>query len=331
MRIVNFIKLLGLTLFSASALSLSVAQPTNESKFTPLSIVLRENEGTETVQNTVVVPEIEHGKITVDKKEGEVGDVITLTVEHDLFYVIDFVAVNGVNLVEDENTTGKYTFALAEGENVITAGIKIDEELLGEFSTMIEQFSNKDWTHFFSVENVITVVSFLLNGGILISVIRYFIKDKRLEAKLEKWVSENLNKILPDATKEVVLQTIREFITPVFAQIQAENANMEEALTVFSRCLALAQENTPEAKIAITQELSSLKLSDQTAISAVEARLKAFIEEEQQKYADLVAKLDAIHDTNTAIIEEKASEKESEIATTKVGEIKETVDDGTQI
>ncbi len=252
----------------------------------------------------VIVPSVEHGKIIVSNTEGKVGEYVYVNVAPDLFYYTEYVAVNGVNLIEDKNVTGQYLFQLVEGDNTITTSFAIDEEMLGEMTPIIQQALNKDWTNLFSVENVVRIVSFLLNGSVLVAISRYFIKDKRLEAKVEKKVEETMSKIIPDTTKDTVLATIREFITPYFAKIESEFSNVENAMTVFSRCLALAQENTPEARIAITKELSSLSLSDQEAISNVEKHLREFMEEQAAKMEELTAKLENIRETNQEIVQE---------------------------
>ena len=270
---------------------------------------------------TVVLSTYDHGELRATKLEGEVGEYIRIYAIPNMFYVTELVAVNGVNLIEEnENTTGQYLFQLVAGENVVTASFVIDEELLGEMSTIVDQALSKDWTNLFSVENVIRIISFLLNGGILVAISRYFIKDKKLESKIENKIEEIMNKIIPDSTKSTVLATVEKFITPYFAQIESQFENLENAMTVFSRCLALAQENTPESKIAITQELSSLSLSDQVAISNVEKRLREFIEEQNKKMADLVAKLNNIQAVNSEIVNENTENVDTNSSDTEAEE-----------
>lgn len=355
MKKIGLFSLLGLGVLSLLGLGLSGSNvATNvESATIDTSLVLRlDDTDTETAPDTtgettpstdtdtdaedekatVVVGSCTHGQVVVDKTEGKVGETVTISAVHDVFYVVDSVTVNGTALVEDKETSGKYTFVLAKGENKVEVKFIIDKELLGEMSTIVDQAMNKDWTNLFSVDNVVTIVSFLLNGGVLVAIARYFIKDKRLEAKVEAKIEEVIKQIIPDSTKTTVLTTIKEFITPYFTNIEAEFENVENALTVFSRCLALAQENTPEARIAITQELSSLKLSDQAAISEVEQRLQAFMDEQNKKMADLVVKLNDIHDKNTEIVEgaETTIEEKAE-STTETGENTENTSDTSSV
>ena len=265
---------------------------------------------------SVVAVNPEHGEISVDKEQGHVGEIATVTVKHDLFYLIESVSVNGTALVESQDTKGEFSFALVEGENKIEAKIVVDQQLLGEMAVVYDQARNKDWTNLFSVENVLRVVTFLLNGGILLAVARYFIKDKRLEQKVENKIGEEIEKVIPGTTKETVLATMQDVVMPFFTDLLTKlNLKVEDlgnALTVFSRCFALSLENTPESKIAITQELSSLKLSDQEAISAVRSSIEAFIKQENEKMVEIMKKMSRIEETNKQII--GSAKKEESVA-----------------
>lgn len=277
------------------------------------------SESEEVFECKVVLNVLAHGKVKADKTEGHVGDVVTISTNPDLFYLVDYAEVNGSNLVEDEETSGVYKFALVEGENKVTVRFVIDEELLGKMSTMVEEASNKDWQNLFSVKNVITLVAFLLDGGILIAIVRYFVKDKKLADKVEKKVQETVKNVVPEATKEIVLNTIQDLIAPYLAKIELGFGDVQEVLVVLCRCFALMQEDTPEARIAITKELSSLKLSDKASISLIEGKINEFIKEQGDRMAELVQKLDNIKSENKEIVE-----KSEEI-------IEKPSDDGTQI
>lgn len=272
----------------------------------------------------VILNILAHGKVKVDKTEGHVGDIVTVTADADLFYIIDYAECNGSALIEDEETTGVYKFALVEGENKVSVHFIIDEELLGKMSTMVEQASNKDWTNLFSVKNIITFVSWLLNGSLLIAIVKYYIKDKKLENQVSTNVKKAVSDILPESTKEVVVNTIKELIAPYFSQIQAGLIDIQEIIVVLCRCFALMQENTPEARIAITKELASLKLSDKASIAMIEEKIKEFVKEQGDKMANVLAKLGDIEQNSKQIIEQAEQNPESE-------PVEEPKDDGTQI
>ena len=267
----------------------------------------------EVFECSVVVVESQNGTVSVDKLEGHVGEEVNLNVKHDVFYLVKSVSVNGTELVEDEDISGKYSFLLVEGENKVEAKFVIDEELLGEMSVLFEQAKAKDWSNLFSVENLIRVVSFLLNGGILLAIVRYYVKDKKLEGKLENKVSDTVAKVVPEATKEIVTATIKDLIMPVFTEMKLDSEETKNALTVFSRCFALAQENTPEARIAITQELSSLKLGDQASIAAVKQQLEDFVAKQNQNFLSIMEKMQKMEQTNKNIIEQSSGSVQEEV------------------
>lgn len=270
----------------------------------------------------VVLETPAHGKLSVDKKEGHVGDLVTVNADADLFYLIKNVSINGTDLVEDEDIRGKFVFALVEGENKLSAKFVIDEELLGKTSTIIEQASNKDWANLFSLKNVITIVSWLLSGGLLITMVRYYIKDKKLEKKVENKIQKTVSEVVPEATKDIILKSLEQLLTPYFSKIQAGTLEIQEVCVVLCRCFALMQEDTPEARIAITKELSSLKLSDKASIAMIEEKIKEFMKEQTNKTANILAQLSNIKNENKEIVEE---EKPEEIPAS------EPEDDGTQI
>ena len=274
----------------------------------------------------VILNVLAHGNVKVDKTEGHVGDIVTVTADADLFYVIDYAECNGSALIEDEETTGVYKFALVEGDNRVTVRFVIDEELLGKMSTMVEQASNKDWTNLFSLKNVITIVSWLLSGGLLITMVRYYIKDKKLEKKVENKIQSTVSEIVPEATKEIILKSLEQLLTPYFSKIQAGTSEIQEVCVVLCRCFALMQEDTPEARIAITKELSSLKLSDKASITAIEEKIKEFMKEQTDKTANILAQLSNIQNENKEIVEEEKLEENIEEIPAS-----EPEDDGTQI
>jgi len=284
----------------------------------------------EVFECTVNITKSNYGTITTDKVEGNVGEIVTVTVKHDLFYKIGAVSVNGTALIEDENIAGLYTFALVEGENVIAVEFVVDQELLGDFAITYQQIQDKDWTNLFSVENIFRIITSVFSGGMLLAMVRYWIKDKKLADKIEKAVQakveELMGQAIPNSTKDSVLEGMKNGIVPYFSEMFGKvSVKMEEignALTVFSRCFALSLENTPESRIAITKELSSLALSDQEAVSDMARKLEEYKEIQKQQSLALLQKLEEIEKKNTEIlaqnaelVEEKAqkeAEKEAE-------------------
>lgn len=245
----------------------------------------------------VVIEKPSHGTIEVDLAEGDVGEIATITAKHDILYKIGFVAVNGVNLIEDEETAGKFSFALIEGDNVVTSSFIVDEELCGTLSTIVAEAGEKDWTNLFTMENVITIIKWVLDGGILIAVVRYFIKDKRLAEKVEKSVKDTTEKIVPEATKQAVLEDTKALIEPMFEQVVQDGALARQLMCIVVKSMVLMQQNTPEAKIAILDEFEKLKgIVDADSIESVKKYIEESVERHAKAWDETMARLQKISD-----------------------------------
>lgn len=268
----------------------------------------------------------EHGKIKADITEGHVGDIVTLTAEHDLFYLIDYVAVNGANLVEDEEISGLYKFALVEGENHITAKFVVDTKLLGELSVIYEQASNKDWTNLFSVENVVRIVLFLLDGGLLLAMVRYFIKDKRIANNVERSVKETCNAIVPETTKKVVVENTKQVLEPMFAETTAYQQEIIRVIGILVKCIALMQEDTPDSRRAVLNELANLNVGDMKVIEDARKFIDSYFQARANDLQGMMNKLDNVIEGNKKVVEKIGVANDSNDETVAV-----KTDNGTQI
>lgn len=272
----------------------------------------------------VVIEKAEHGEITTDISEGEIGEIVTVTAKHDLLYKISNVSVNGTALVESEETSGLYSFALVEGENKITATFIIDEELCGELTTIVQEASDKDWTNLFTVENVVTIVKWLLDCGILIAVVRYFVKDKKLASKIEDKVTEVTQQIVPDATKQAVLENTKTIIEPMFNQVVQDGVAARQLMSTMVKCMVLMQQNTPESKVAILDEFEKIKgVADSDTIASVKKYIQDAVEAHDKAYQETLAKIESIskqHQENVDTTEKSENEV-----------VEEEKDNGTQI
>lgn len=259
----------------------------------------------------VVIVSAKHGSVTTDIVEGNVGDICTITAKHDLLYKIESCVANNVILEEDADISGKFTFALIEGENTISVKFVVDEELCGALTKIVEEAADKDWTRLFTVENAITIVKWLLDGGILIALIRYYVKDKRLEKKLEEKVQTTINGIIPETTKNTVLKTVEEVITPMFVETKADYIQLMGAMNVFAKCMALAQEGTVDSKRAILDELSGLKIGDLETLGEVRKSIEEMVERQTKAYEETLAAIKALGEKNAEYIGEKKVEEPS--------------------
>ena len=270
---------------------------------------------------TVILPKLEHGSIEATILEGNVGDICQLNIKPEILYMIKSVSVNSVALAEDENISGLYSFALVSGENKVAVKIIVNEKILGELSNIYNQARNKDWTNLFTVQNLLILIKWVFDCGILIALIRYYVRDKRLAAKLEKATKEELDKIIPQVTKDTVVATVQDVLEPMFAQIKVDNMEITKGMSTFAKAMALAQQNTPESKVAILELLSQLNFSDEKAIREIKAYVDKLFAEHLNTYNEVMSSLNKISEENKELIEEeKPSVSESEVATPDVGD-----------
>ena len=267
----------------------------------------------------VVIEPVKHGSVSVSIEEGNIGDICVITAKHDILYKVAGASVNGTALIESETTSGEFSFALMEGENKITVAFDVDEELCGSLTAIVREASEKDWTNLFSVENVITLVKWLLDGGILIAIIRYYVKDKRLEKKLENTVSASMKEMVPEITKTTVVEAVEKVVTPLFSETKADYIQIMQGLNVFAKCMALSQENTPESRRAILDELSGLKIGDLETIGEVKRYIEKMVEEHNKAYEETLAAIKELSEKQKGFVKaEKIEEEPKKIENTVV-------------
>lgn len=257
----------------------------------------------EDLSATVTLPKLQHGTVEATILEGVEGDICKLNVKAELLYLIGGVSVNGVALIEDENISGLYSFALVRGENLVAVKIVVNEELLGDLSVIYDEVRNKDWTNLFTVENLLILIKWVFDCGILIALIRYYVRDKRLASKLEKATKEELNKIIPQATRDTVVATVKDVLEPLFAQLKADNLEIVKGMSVFAKIMALMQEDTPESRVAILDLLSQLNLSDEKTLAEVKAYIDKLFADHINSYNEVMDKLNAISEENKQLAE----------------------------
>lgn len=277
-------------------------------------VVVEEEQEEPEYECYIVFADIKHATYEASAMYGEYKDEVILTFQADLFYKCEYVKLNGNPLSEDENITGKYLIKLQYGENLIEANFVVDEDVLGKFSQMYDELRNHDWTNLFSVTNVVTIVNWFLNGGILIAIARYFIKDKKLEKKVEDSITENINKIIPDSTKQSVVATVEKVVTPTVNEIGKHISKVEDSIQILTKCVALMQENTPASKLAILEALQGSAIVDASQVENSKEVVEDMLKKIQEVYDSTMNKLDNIAESNKEIIDNaNVIEKQEEV------------------
>lgn len=259
-----------------------------------------------------VVTNIEgYGNAECSVTEGNVGDVVKINVSPYVFCKLASVKANGVDLTPNEN--GEYSFALIEGENIISVTFIFDEEQVGTLAGYMNQAKEEGIESLFTMENLFNliswVISLLMGSGFLIT----WIKTKTIKSA----TSESVKTDCINATNNAVSTSLGEFwndkMIPTLNSIGVKLANMEEVCQTLARCMVLAQENTPESRLAIIEELTKLKNSSVDLAAAVKSLIAMEVqnkEEEEKAKKEAILELEK---ANEAIEVKESTENSIEI------------------
>lgn len=239
--------------------------------------------------------ENECGELIVDIESGEVGEIVSFSVTPKMLYLVKSVKVNGLEVQENEG--GYYSFELILGENIIEVEYEFNETQWNDLATIITENINKakegDWGDIFSMKNLSMIIfsslSLLMSSGFLVTLL----KNKKVEAvtteKVGNMVEEKLNETLAVFLEETIKQLFGDMVDKV------DESN--EVAKTLCRCFVLSQENTPQSRLAIIQELSNLK----NAEKELSEKIKQFINDE------IMTKQKAIKERDEAIAQLKAT------------------------
>ena len=231
------------------------------------------------------------GAVSFTVTEGNVGDVVTALVKPDFLYSVTSVKINGqdVKITKD----GKYEFALVEGENLFQVEFAVNNEKIQEIVNLVEQTKENGIASLFTVSNLLTFVTWLitalLSSGFFITLIR----NKKLRsatiADVQNAVTSSVNAEVAKAINEFLEKTFNVVLNTITDKVDGTN----ECMKVVCRCLVLAQNDTPENKLAIINELTNLNVDDEELTN----KIRGIVKEEQAKQQEKIAARDkAIED-----------------------------------
>lgn len=265
-----------------------------------------EEEGTtivEPVIGEVVINKTKGGDVLLDVESGEVGTVVTATINPNLFYIIESVTVNGVNLVAQEN--GTYKFELVEGSNVLSVSFVVDHKEMEKLAETITNVKDNGVASILTVENLIIflywVLTFAMSTGLFITLG----KNKKIKSKTARELYDAAVEACNVAGSKEVKTFFNENLTPLLTKYDEKLEVTNSIMKTMVRCMLLAQENTPEARLAVIKELTELKTNEEDLAKEVKAMIDnevKKIEEQNQKRDEAIAELKATNDniTNTS-------------------------------
>lgn len=159
-------------------------------------------------------------------------------------------------------------YAEAETSEVVEAEVAETEAT--------EEFNWKTWLEgWVSPQTITTLVSVF---GALGAVLKMASSIKQLHNQKQltiKNVTEAIQKELPDDVKEI--------ITPYMDKILKSEEQIVRIMEVFSKVLALSQEDTPEAKIAILNAIQELGMVQKEVTEQAKQIIQEKVEAEQKK------------------------------------------------
>ena len=202
----------------------------------------------------VVLQPCQYGDMLADKEGGNVGDIVTLIAKPYSLFGVESVTVNGVALTQNED--GNYNFTLVEGENVVVATFKVNQEEISYILGLIEKAKDGDWEDIFSLKNLFTIISWVISlftaGGLCLTLL----KKQKIKAKTAEEISAAVEEVTKGETSKAVNAFMEKILGPSFDMFGEKLKEINEMCASMARCMVLAQENTPEARLAIIQELS---------------------------------------------------------------------------
>jgi hypothetical protein len=226
----------------------------------------------------VVLNEVKFGTITFSKTEGEVGEIIEVYNTPDLLYDLIEINVNGVPLIADEY--GIYSFALIEGENVVSAKFEVSDEKLEKVAVLLGQVKQGNWEEIFTVNNLFQLISWLITLGCSSGFFVTLYKSRKYKQLTPQEIANKVDDKINSVLDSKLSTFLKDVFGPYNENMLQKFSSMENSTKTMVRCFILMQENTPESRIAILKELDNLN-KDETG--QLTLQVKELITQEIQK------------------------------------------------
>lgn len=220
---------------------------------------------------------------------------VTTKLESKIVYIYEYrptlVKWAGADVPQNEDKT--YSLKKPEAEGAYDLEIYFTKTLV----TNPVDLTNLNWASFFTVNNMMCIGSWAV---IVIGIITVYFVSRRYKYKGATDVQAIKNELVAkidsaygEETSKAFSKLLDDVVGKVFVEINGRLAKVDNNSAIMLRCLLLMQENTPEARLAITELLTKL----QTEADGKAEEVKALIESEMAKYkAESEAKKQAIED-----------------------------------
>lgn len=250
----------------------------------------------------VIIKTNEYGDVLTDITEGNIGDVVTVYAKGNLFCKIVNIKVNGVDLVQNED--GNYQFTLVEGENKIEAEFEINNEDIKRIAALIEGVKETGIENLFTMKNLMLLIGYVLNAVLASGFFVTWIKSKKIKSETQEDIANTVKEIIKDENAKAIKDFLTNTFKPIFDNLDVKLESVEELTSTLTKCFILSQEGTPEARLAIIEELTK----NQKKNAELSEEVKKIIAEEINKKGEIQKKkeetLKELEEENNKIIEE---------------------------
>lgn len=249
------------------------------------------------------------GNALFDIEEGNVGDLVTAYIKPDFLFVTESIQINGASVAISSDN--KYQFNLIEGENIVSATFVISNEKLTEISNLIKGVEENGISSIFTVSNLLTFVSWaislFLSSGFFITLIR----NKKIKSQTIEQVSSTVVETLESNNAQILKEFITNLIGPSLETITTKMDGMDDCIKVFCRCFVLAQDDTPENRLAIIEELTKLNNNDEALTKQIRSIVKEEQAAQEAKIEETNKAIEALKESNAKLTETTSSTSEN--------------------
>lgn len=266
----------------------------------------------EDVGIVIIESDIKGGDVIADIEEGKVGDVVTLKVSANAFYMLTSISVNGTNLTKNEN--GLYTFQLVKGENKVSVVFDIDNDQIKQIAGLIDDVKDNGLSSILNVDNLFKIISWAITVFFGSGFFLTLIKNKKIKSSTIEEMSKNCYDIVEQINAEKTSDFLNNVMGKTIDGLTEDISEMKKVMLSMCKCMLLAQENTPEARLSIITELTNLKNDDTELVKKIQSVIKNEQEKNAKKIEDRANAINELKEANKNLepISEKNDETEEE-------------------